>query len=196
MKKYGVIIGRFQPFHIGHQHLIDKIRSDGLEPVIIKGSAQEFSTEKNPYHPLQVIEMLHLVNPGIKVLCLDDVNNWDAWYNNLKEALELALENLSQVTIYLHDKLEDLQDFTFRGEDYFEESYSKMYTIDGMHTTKLSISDIQIRAKSIREDLESNKQFLHPKVYEYITKVDKNILVKDMLKVNGWDVEVLSIANN
>ena len=169
MLKYGIFVGRFQPFHIGHQHVIDKIKADGLIPIIIKGSAQEFGTAKNPFHPLECMEMIELVNPDITILTLDDVDCWDEWFNKLKKGIELMVtDDLSSTTIYLHDKIEDLQDFTFRGIDYTDESYSKLYEVDGMHTTKLAISDIQIRAKSIREDLEGNKHFLHPAVYDYL----------------------------
>lgn len=169
MIKYGVILARMQPIHKGHQHIIDKIVSDGLEPIVILGTAQEARTTNNPYHPLERIYMIRLIYPNIQVYAMDDANCWDEWYLRLKNNIQLMVtEDLNEVTIYLHDKLEDLQDFTFRGKDYFNESYSKIYEVDGMHTTKLPISDIKIRAKSIRTDLEGNKQYLHPKVYNYI----------------------------
>lgn len=172
MKKYGALVMRCQPPHKGHAHLIDKVKEDGLEPVIILGSAQEFGTEKNPYHPLERMHMIKLMYPDIKVFALDDADCWDDWYDRLISTIELAItDDLDEVTIYLHDKIEDLQDFTFRGVDYTNESYSKLYEVDGMHTTRLPISDIQIRAKAIREDLEANKDFLDPKVYEYIKEL-------------------------
>lgn len=169
MIKYGVVLMRAQPPHKGHQHIIEKIVADGLIPVVILGSAQEFGTEKNPYHPIQRMDMIRLLYPKIKVFTLDDTDCWDTWYTSLKKAIQLMVTlNLDEVTIYLHEKIEDLQDFTFRGVDYFNESYCKMYEIDGMHTTSLPISDIQIRAKSIRANLEGNKHFLDLKIYNYI----------------------------
>jgi len=169
MIKYGILLGRFQPLHFGHQHLIDKIISDGLEPIIILGTAQESRTKNNPYTPLERIHMLKLLYPDIQAYALDDSNSWDDWYDRLILVILLAVtDNLDEVTIYLHDKIEDLQNFTFRGIDYTNSSYSTLFHIDGMHTTKLPISDIQIRAKSIREDLEKNKQYLDIKIYNYI----------------------------
>lgn len=173
MIKYGVVMGRMQPMHKGHQHIIDKIIADGLEPVVILGTAQEAGTEKNPYHPLQRIHMVKLVYPDIKVYAMDDADCWDDWYMRLKSNIQLVVtKDLDEVTVYLHDKLEDLQDFTFRGVDYFNESYSKLYEIGGIHTTKLPISDIQIRAKSIRKDLEGNKEYLHEDVYKYMKELN------------------------
>lgn len=167
--KYGAVLMRCQPPHIGHKHIIDRIISDGLIPVVILGSAQEFGTTKNPYHPMQRIDMIRLMYPKIKVFTLDDADCWDTWYTNLKKAIQfMVTPNLEEVTIYLHEKLEDLQDFTFRGIDYTNESYCKVYEVDGMHTTSLPLSDIKIRAQSIRKDLEGNKHYLAPEVYDYI----------------------------
>ena len=174
MKKYGIFLGRFQPFHLGHQSIIDKIKADGRIPVVIKGSAQEFGTTNNPYHPLEVMNMINLTNTDIIIMCLDDADCWDEWYASLTKSLvSFVGDDLSTMTIYLHDKLEDLQDFTFRGEDYLNESYSKLYEVSGMHTTKLALSSIQIRAKAIREDLEANKEYLDEKVYNYIKELNE-----------------------
>ena len=169
MIKYGVIVMRAQPFHTGHMHIIDKIIEDGLQPVIMLGSSNESSTEKNPYTVHQRATMIHMVYPDVLIGAINDYDKYEDWLS----ALMLYIKHLTQAgtaesTIYLHEKLEDKHDFTFRGEDFSNESYCKMYIIAGLHTTSLPISDIQIRAKAIREDLEGNKEFLHPEVYKYI----------------------------
>jgi len=48
MRKYGVFIGRFQPFHKGHEEVVQQIIKDGLIPFIIIGSACQSNTDKNP----------------------------------------------------------------------------------------------------------------------------------------------------
>jgi len=125
--------------------------------------------DRNPWYPLERIHMIRLVYPNIKCIALDDSPDWDDWLYRLCKAIQLTItDDLSETTIYLHEKLEDLTNFTFRGIDYTNESYCKLYEIAGMHTTKLPLSGIQIRVQSIRNDIESNKQFLHPLVYDYI----------------------------
>ena len=111
-----------------------------------------------------------MANPCITILTLDDVDCWDEWYNKLKKGIELMVtEDLSEVTMYVHEKEEDLQDFYFRGIKYTDSSYCDMYRIDGISVTSIPISGIKIRAKSIRKDPAANAEFLHPEVYEYIT---------------------------
>ena len=169
MIKYGIIIMRAQPFHTGHMHIIDKIKEDGLQPIILLGSANESGTGKNPYDLRTRVKMIHLVYPDMTVAGIDDCASEDAWIEELSFIIKMVTDGtLNTSTIYLHEKLEDLYHFTFRGIDYSNESYCKMYELTGLHTTKLPISDIKIRAKLIRTDLEGNKKFLHPKVYKYI----------------------------
>lgn len=48
-RKLGFVVGRFQPFHYGHKHLIETAYENCDELVVFIGSAQESRTEKNPF---------------------------------------------------------------------------------------------------------------------------------------------------
>ncbi len=169
MIKFGIFVLRGNPFHIGHQSIIDKIIEDGLEPIIILGSANESFTRRNPHTAHSRATMIRLVYPDIEIAAVDDYPEYEDWLEDLLYTISMITDgSLNTSTIYLHEKLEDLHDFTFEGIDYLNESYCKLYELKGLHTTSLPISGIPIRAKAIREDLEGNKEFLHPKVYKYI----------------------------
>ena len=51
MKKYkcGLYIGRFQPLHVGHTHVIAKMLMECEKVVIAVGSTQEYGTKRNPF---------------------------------------------------------------------------------------------------------------------------------------------------
>ena len=51
MKKYkcGLYIGRFQPLHIGHTHIITKMLEECETVIIAIGSSQEYHTKRNPF---------------------------------------------------------------------------------------------------------------------------------------------------
>jgi nicotinamide-nucleotide adenylyltransferase len=51
MKQYefGLVCGRFQTFHLGHEKLIDTALSMCEKVLVFIGSAQESGTERNPY---------------------------------------------------------------------------------------------------------------------------------------------------
>lgn len=170
MNQYGIFLGRFSPLHNGHNYTIDHIIADGLTPVIIIGSAQDEGSAKNPYTTRQRMDMIHLKYPDMRVLLLEDQLNWDNWHDSLVFTLQSKLNTtcLSSITIYTHNKEQDRLDFTFRGIDYTNEFYSKMYEVDGMQVKNLPQSGIDIHATDIRADLDGNKHNLHPKVYNYL----------------------------
>ena len=51
-KKYkcGLYIGRFQPIHVGHTHIIAKMLLECEKVIIAIGSSQEGRTKRNPFH--------------------------------------------------------------------------------------------------------------------------------------------------
>ena len=57
MKK-GLILGRFQPLHMGHLSLFETVIDNGEELVICIGSSNEERTEKNPYSSSERINMI------------------------------------------------------------------------------------------------------------------------------------------
>ena len=51
MKKYkcGLYVGRFQPLHVGHTHIIGKMFDECDVVIVAVGSAQESGTQRNPF---------------------------------------------------------------------------------------------------------------------------------------------------
>ena len=47
--EFAIYIGRFQPFHLGHVHVINEALQDSQSLVIFIGSANKSRTAKNPF---------------------------------------------------------------------------------------------------------------------------------------------------
>ncbi len=84
----GLFIGRFQPFHKGHLHIIKQILGevDGL--IIGIGSAQHGFTMENPFTAEEREEMISrtLSNEGLKnfkIIPIPDVNDDDKWVGHV-----------------------------------------------------------------------------------------------------------------
>ena len=60
MKK-GLILGRFQPFHLGHLSVIQEILNEQIEPIICIGSAQKGNTKDNPFTTVERKTMIKAV---------------------------------------------------------------------------------------------------------------------------------------
>jgi len=170
MIKYGVFLGKFSKvWHNGHQSIVDKIREDGLEPIILIGSAQYSNTPACPLHIQDRMKMIKLVNPDLPMYTLEDKDDWELWVKTLVDSIKLVVtDNLDEVVIYVHNKPEDLMDFTYKDTEYRNEYYSKVFEVEGLNVKELPLSNINIRGTSVHEDLEGNKEFLDPKVYNYL----------------------------
>ncbi len=103
----GLYIGRFQPYHLGHQAVLEKIAEEVEEIVIVIGSAQESHTPENPFTAGERMEMVYaalrngeLANGDLRRRCyvvpLQDVNRNSIWVSHLQSmvpSFDLAFSN-------------------------------------------------------------------------------------------------------
>jgi nicotinamide-nucleotide adenylyltransferase len=87
MKK-GLILGRFQPFHLGHLRLIEAVKDDNLEPIICIGSAQKGRTKDNPFtteeRRIMVEAVVSRLDCEYRIYEIPDVNNNDLYVSHLE----------------------------------------------------------------------------------------------------------------
>ena len=85
------MIGRFQPFHLGHLELVRQILDENEEIIILIGSSQANYTLKNPFTAGERVWMIRDSLIGSKidmskvflVNAIDDENN-AKWFSNIK----------------------------------------------------------------------------------------------------------------
>lgn len=85
----GLVIGRFQPFHLGHKYLIEKALEVSEKIIIGIGSSNK-NDEKNPYPADVRVEFLKkfvkeekLEKRVSKIIKLYDNPDDDVWFENL-----------------------------------------------------------------------------------------------------------------
>ena len=88
MKK-GLVLGRFQPFHLGHLNLIQTVLNDKKKPLICIGSAQYAHTKDNPFTVKERKDMIQLImdelNCNYTIYEIPDINNYDKYVSHLEE---------------------------------------------------------------------------------------------------------------
>ncbi len=88
MKK-GLILGRFQPFHLGHLSVIQEILNDQMEPIICIGSAQEGNTKDNPFTTEERKTMIKMVMNNLgcdyEMYGIIDIHNNDKYVSYLEK---------------------------------------------------------------------------------------------------------------
>ncbi len=83
-------IGRFQPYHLGHQAVIEKIAEEVEEIVIVIGSAQDSHSPENPFTGGERMEMIYasLRECSLCHRCyvapLQDVERNSVWVSHLR----------------------------------------------------------------------------------------------------------------
>jgi len=97
LKKYklGLLIGRFQPFHLGHLRAVQYAASKCEKLVIGIGSAQESGTERNPFDAetrknmiLQSLIEVHTDVSKIDFIKIPDFMDDEKWYTYIKSQIK------------------------------------------------------------------------------------------------------------
>ncbi|MHA1798437.1 MAG: nicotinamide-nucleotide adenylyltransferase [Candidatus Helarchaeota archaeon] len=114
MTKRAVYIGRFQPFHNGHVHVIKEILKVVDEILIVVGSAQYSHSFDNPFTAGERISMIKLglteakIDPAkYLIIPIQDVNDnriWVAHLVSLLPSFDVAYSNNPLVKRLLKEK--------------------------------------------------------------------------------------------
>ena len=87
MKK-ALILGRFQPLHMGHLSLFEAVIGDGYELLVGIGSSIEKRTENNPYSSNERSKMIKTVLSNYEckysIYEIPDINNNDLYVKHLE----------------------------------------------------------------------------------------------------------------
>lgn len=182
MKNYGLIIMRAQPFHIGHQQIINEILLDGRVPIIVYGSSNDNrDMNKNPLTAEQRSILVDKVYPYtyIQSVKSNDHDDWSVWFvellQNIVDTLNyLPLSELKDnIVVYHTNKDVDRGTFEAFGKTYENTWYTDIFKDQGFelkHSTFNEHPDLQINAnaRDIRRHLEDNKHLLDARVYHQL----------------------------
>ena len=86
MIKRAILVGRFQPFHLGHREVVEKYR-DSYELVIGIGSAGKEGEEENPLSFEDRKEIIRACYPDIEIMGLKDYNSDEEGHQKWLEEL-------------------------------------------------------------------------------------------------------------
>jgi nicotinamide-nucleotide adenylyltransferase len=124
-----LFIGRFQPLHKGHVHILEEIFAREHRVFIVIGSAEASFTPTNPFTTGERIQMLLGVLDSLEIPCsrylivpIPDIHNYSLWVDHIVRFLpefgrvytgsetvkKLFLEKGTEVTMIAHHKREIL----------------------------------------------------------------------------------------
>jgi nicotinamide-nucleotide adenylyltransferase len=114
----GLFVGRFQPFHLGHLHVVKKLLEKVDELIIAIGSAQYSHTFKDPFNAGERIWMIRSaldneIDPRrYYVIPIPDVNDnrvWVAHVASYSPPFQIVFSNNSLVKVLFQEAGYDVQ---------------------------------------------------------------------------------------
>lgn len=96
-----MFLGRFQPFHRGHHHVVETYRPRYEDLVVVIGSAETARTPRNPLSAVERRSIIRACHPNLPLVDLPDVARGEAGYPDWAE--QLATETEADVVITRND---------------------------------------------------------------------------------------------
>lgn len=169
----GLLVGRFQTFHKGHQKLVETglMLCDRL--LVLIGSSQECGTERNPLNINTRTEMLRTVYPTERVMIysIPDLSNENdirpEWGEYLMQAVDRYIYKAPELMIYGND-----------------DSRSKWFSKDAIINTSefivnrgaIPISATMLRELMVKNDRKEWMKWVDPKLHKMYDRLRNELM--------------------
>lgn len=179
MKPYdvGLICGRFQTFHKGHEKLVDTglMLCDRL--LILIGSAQECGTERNPLNINTRTKMLKEIygdNPNIMIYGLADMTDEDdirpEWGRYLLDNVDRYIYKNPEVMIYGNDESRS---------QWFDKKDLTNTTELIINRAELPISATMLRQLMVADSRKEWMKWVNPKLHKMYDELRRELMSVD-----------------
>ena len=171
MKQYkkGLILGRFQMLHKGHEYIIDKPLELCESLLVLIGSSDKSNTIDNPFdYELRKFMLEEVYKDKIKIAPLPDlgVGNVPAWG-------DYVLENALKLDCYPDCIIFGIES---KCDTWFNDNIKEK-----INFIKIDRQDIKINASTLRQYMYDNeydkwKEFVNPVLYNYYSMLRINLM--------------------
>ena len=125
---YLIYIGRFQPFHNGHKHVIEEGLKISNNIIVFCGSSNQSRTLKNPFTYTERRKCIlnsfsNAYKNKIYIKSLDDCENDIEWIKNIEKKVQKIIKNTPENSIALLGHKKDNSSYylkLFKKWKYFE----------------------------------------------------------------------------
>lgn len=176
MKPYdvGLICGRFQTFHRGHEKLVDTGLLLCDRVLILIGSAQECGTERNPLNintRTKILKAIYGDRPEIMIYGISDLTDENdirpEWGRYLLDNVDRYIHKNPEIMIYGNDESRS---------QWFDKK-------DLSNTAELIInrSDLPLSATMVREAMAKDDRkrwmfYVNPKLHKYYDEIRSELM--------------------
>lgn len=170
----GVICGRFQTFHIGHESLVDTALKLCDRVLILVGSSQECGTERNPLNIDTRIRMLRAIygdDGSIIIKGISDLTNENdirpEWGRYLLDNIDRYIYKTPELMIYGNDESRSR---------WFDPDDIKDVTEIIVSRGKIPISTTQVRALMVADNRREWQKWVNPKLHKMYDEIRRELM--------------------
>ena len=155
----GILVGRFQPVHIGHVQAIEFALENSNKLFIVVGSAEKSNQKRNPFTFEERKKMIELainekeLQDNISIIPINDANNHTEWISSIKNTI--GEYNL----IFTNDELT---------EKLFKKNETKVINVPLLDRNILSATEVRKRLELDKEW----KSLVIPEIANYLTEIN------------------------
>lgn len=160
----GVIVGRFQTFHLGHESLVETGLGLCDRLYILVGSSQESGTERNPFNISTRMKVIRECYPDTKrvfIYALADLSNENDittdWGRYVLDNIDRYIYKAPELMIYGNDEARSR---------WFAEEDIKNTSEFIVHRSKLPISATMLREMMVKDDRKEWMKWVNPKLHK------------------------------
>ncbi|MDD3303977.1 MAG: adenylyltransferase/cytidyltransferase family protein [Clostridia bacterium] len=180
MKQYdtGLIIGRFQHFHLGHQALVGRALQLCDKVLILVGPSEEHGTYRDPYLVSTRIEVITTVyNDKSDAIIVKEIPNlmrkediMNQWGNYVLGKANSYLHQMPSLIVYGDDE--------YRSK-WFQEEDLKGIAQLVIPRSKIPISATLLREALVRDDFGYWSKFVDKKIYGMYHRLREELLTTE-----------------
>jgi bifunctional NMN adenylyltransferase/nudix hydrolase len=162
---YAVVIGRFQPFHVGHERVLNAARQQARNLIVVIGSGGRHRSPKNPFTFKERSTMIARATKEDRSRTLSDIHlevhdhpyNDNAWVTEVREAVKSAVPTGSKVC---------LVGFRKDSSSYYQSMFPEWdyHELAAQYGT-FNATDIR---RQYFQDSPIVSEFLHPSVRDWL----------------------------
>ena len=178
----GVIVGRFQTFHVGHQSLVEAGLRLCDRLYVFVGSSQESGTERNPFNVATRIKMIEECYPDdrVHVFALADLTNEEdirpEWGRYVLDHIDAQIHKAPELMIYGND-----------------EARSRWFAVEDIKDTaelivaraKLPVSATQARALMAQDDRKAWMKLVDPRLHKLYDELRGELMSVEFYQTLG-----------
>ena len=170
----GLIVGRFQTFHKGHQSLVETALKLCDRVIIFVGSSQESGTERNPFNVatrMNVIRECYPDKDRVQIYALPDLTHENditvAWGKFVLDNVDRYIYKNPEVMIYGNDESRSA---------WFDKKDLKNTTELIINRSELPISATMLRKFMIEDKRREWMKWVNPKLHKMYDELRNELM--------------------